>query len=998
MAQVVDSIVVEFIAETDQYERRVGKVIALHKELNRTGQQMAAGQKEYADRHNAAGASIAQAEEQTTARVTRTRRKRVDDSIALDRRETDAAKRAAKERADAEIAEAQRSARLSEVARRGAERANAGVPRATNSTLGRTVPREASGQRGIPAAVLTGGAEEVAAAKEVNRLNVDLLDLKDKQGLASAKDARLLGEKIAELRYIKSLEREGVDQAEIALKLDERRALVAAKLARDERAAAKRGHGLGGANELALGVTGGRFGYSFSAGAVAGFGGAIAAGITVEAVRSSIDYARSLKEQSDALGLTTRSLQVYGMAASQAGATQDQLTSGLGQLASNLGRAQAGAEEQAKMFRALGIDIGDARRGFASTDAVLATVVERLSAIPNPARRALIELELFGGAGRQLDGLLSGGIDKVNGLADSMERAGNILSASDIAKLQRAGQVLDEVKQQLQVSVSRTVADNAEAIRDLARAFGSIVQGAGAALQALIRFKAQMNINVEQSALDGWFTSPERKEQARRNIAGYQEIIRRNTPGYVSFQESLERQFEAIANFGRPQPGKSDPEALDKLFSPKAPKGPRGKSAHQLQDETERRADRQRAILERYEDERLRAVQQQTADEEERRDIDRRQIDRDLAREKLDLQAEARAQIRDGADARATTAWLARAEAAAEAAAGERAQVINLDSLLASLNRRAATATAALDLDDEILRDQLATATTIAERRRIELQLLENARKRETVAANLVFSRAENGDPTITRQDINDANRTLATQDARFGSAARATARNNESPLESYRRQLHEATDDTNEALERIQVSGLQRLEDEVANTASSVLGLKGAFGDLVSSILVDLARLEIKKGILSLFRGGGGGDDALGALIRTGANAALGIPGLATGGSFVVGGNGGIDRNLMSINGQPVARVNRGERVAVIPPDLGRINPPAVTPTVMGGGTITLHVDAGEYFDARVANVSGPIAANTSVKVFRAGAPGLVAQTLNATPAKLSQTRTLEG
>ena len=46
------------------------------------------------------------------------------------------------------------------------------------------------------------------------------------------------------------------------------------------------------------------------------------------------------------------------------------------------------------------------------------------------------------------------------------------------------------------------------------------------------------------------------------------------------------------------------------------------------------------------------------------------------------------------------------------------------------------------------------------------------------------------------------------------------------------------------------------------------------------------------------------------------------GLPGLNTGGSIMIGGKGGIDQNLLSINGSPVARVGQGERIDVIPRD----------------------------------------------------------------------------
>jgi hypothetical protein len=46
----------------------------------------------------------------------------------------------------------------------------------------------------------------------------------------------------------------------------------------------------------------------------------------------------------------------------------------------------------------------------------------------------------------------------------------------------------------------------------------------------------------------------------------------------------------------------------------------------------------------------------------------------------------------------------------------------------------------------------------------------------------------------------------------------------------------------------------------------------------------------------------------------------ATSVPGLDNGGSILVGGTGGVDNNLLSINGQPTARVSKGETVTVSP------------------------------------------------------------------------------
>ena len=65
-----------------------------------------------------------------------------------------------------------------------------------------------------------------------------------------------------------------------------------------------------------------------------------------------------------------------------------------------------------------------------------------------------------------------------------------------------------------------------------------------------------------------------------------------------------------------------------------------------------------------------------------------------------------------------------------------------------------------------------------------------------------------------------------------------------------------------------------------------------------------------------------GGGGSGFGGIFTSGGI----IPGFNNGGSFTVGGRGGVDRNLLSLNGAPVARVSRGEQVNVSPQGRGAI------------------------------------------------------------------------
>jgi len=128
---------------------------------------------------------------------------------------------------------------------------------------------------------------------------------------------------------------------------------------------------------------------------------------------------------------------------------------------------------------------------------------------------------------------------------------------------------------------------------------------------------------------------------------------------------------------------------------------------------------------------------------------------------------------------------------------------------------------------------------------------------------------------------------------------------------------------------------------DRFADSASDAFGdfitgsksAKEALGDL----LKDMAKLFLQQGVTSplsdalrgVFSGGGGGGGLLSGI--SGAFSGGGIFGgiskafgFASGGSMVLGGNGGVDNNLLSLNNQPIANVGRGEVLSISPDQKG--------------------------------------------------------------------------
>ena len=148
----------------------------------------------------------------------------------------------------------------------------------------------------------------------------------------------------------------------------------------------------------------------------------------------------------------------------------------------------------------------------------------------------------------------------------------------------------------------------------------------------------------------------------------------------------------------------------------------------------------------------------------------------------------------------------------------------------------------------------------------------------------------------------------------------------------------------------------------------------------MANQIIADLARIAIQKAITNalgnalggMFGGGGGLTTATaqgGVTDFLNSYKPSGLPGYATGGSMVVGGLAGTDKNVLSLNGIPQARVSRGETIDVVP-NGGRGSKSAPV--------VQLVVGEGQMFEPRVTGISGGVAvqtvtANNQAQGFRA-------------------------
>lgn len=1037
MSEVVDAIVAELIVrDVAKYERDFDRATAAHGRFTKSMDKMKAQTFDLAaegQKYKAGADKIAQAEEQVTQRVTRTRKKRADDAVAQDEREVASAKKAAKAKADAEVVEAQRSARIREAVERGINNRN--LPQGSGANLGRAVPREGTGQSAIPPALMSGptAATEAAAEREINHILADRFDLEQRSKVAEGAIKRELSDQIDYLRRINTYKRAGLSDDQAALRA-EREIAAIEKLRSRPGIGGTRGRAGGSDDGLlqklldAIDASNGSGGGSD--GLFATIAGAVGVGVAATAIQSAIDYGNALADLSDQLGLTVEDLQTYQKLAAQVGVDQQELTSAFGQFASSLGRAQQNEQEQVKVFKALGVNI----KAFASAGDALPTVIDRISQIKDPAQRAAVETRLFGEEGRKLDALLSGGADRVNELSRALQETGRVLSAKEIQELDQTARKLSEVKSQLQVDFARVVAGNSDAIIGLANAFSVLTDRMFKAIRAFQIFH-QYSDDPEKAVRLARSLTPEGRKVLLRENEAEQDAIKAqiaggsraragslidngrdvsNSPEAVAARTAvsrtrlaeLQRQHREIRTGGSipelaapvtPPPvqaGTVNTRALNNLGTPA---GPKGKSADQIARDEEQRTRQFNDQLAQAQADFLRAQEQMTGSAERRAEIELQLLKTAYDARLADIDSQAKRNKLAGADAKLEDARAAELKAAEKKAFDANAAAIEQDKQLDIARTLTQKQQDLLDAQQVLLGAQLAVAQTAAERRRLELALLANAKEQERNRLNGIISATKPGDPAAAAAEAQ-----LGTLDQRFDAQRRSTEFANRGPLKQYLDALPQTADQVNEALENAAVGGLQDLNDGLTDAVKKMLHLSGAAGDFLGKLieigiqrelLIPLANELFPTGtsgggggllgfLGGLFGGGGGGG---------GGDASSGLAALGglLGGTRAAGGN--------VVAGVPYLVGENGPEPVIFGAS-GRVYPNGALPSLRGA-TGGLTVIAPQHFD-----LSGVVMTESLIRRFEARnreyANGVAAQAgraaVAAAPGKLQQIQTL--
>lgn len=654
-----------------------------------------------------------------------------------------------------------------------------------------------------------------------------------------------------------------------------------------------------------------RKGFDLAKGAALAYAASLGVETVLRAASAGLEYASSLGEQAQQLGVTTDQLQVYRFAATQAGLSSEEMDQALSQLTRRIGEAAQGTKAQAEAFSRLGITVKDVEGNVLETGDAIPQLADALARIESPAERAALEIDLFGRAGQKLDPLLSGGSKAVNELADAAREAGAVLTPELIRNADDAADALAKVKFQLQASVAAIVAKDAAAIKQLANSLATLVGYLASASQALRDFGlAQREFAARGKVIAGLNVGVRRE--------GLSEL------GQIAEERASARLSRLGLTLDKLVPGKKAPGLGAAAPAVSAPKvggagggggaGPTGPSA----EETARKYEDQLAsITQRI----LSALEQQAKSADERAEFQLRQLEFDRIQAKSEIEA----------DKNYSKAQKADLLAANERLADRERERIEFERKLA--NEREANDLAEERYRGEEVALQIAfeLADTQADRRRLALELLdlEERQQRAVLEAVLASETSAEADKKRAQIALDNLNRT---SDAK----RTATERANEGPLARYARGFGDPASDA----EQLVVDEIEYFRDGIRSGIEKVTGTKDPLINGLIQMLIDQVLIRPIVEALGGLQGAAGGGGIGGIFAGIGqAFKTVFVPGRASGGPVSAG-------RLVRVNeGASPGRVE-----GFIPQDSGKIVPLGQMSALRSGGNTVVqhfHLDA---------------------------------------------------
>lgn len=620
----------------------------------------------------------------------------------------------------------------------------------------------------------------------------------------------------------------------------------------------------------------------------AGFASGLSLGLITQGIKASLDYAGSLGEVAQQLGVTTRELQTFRYAVSQNGGTVENADQALGKFAISISKAQSGSKQAAAAFGAVGVSLADLASK--SKTEVLGQIADRMKQTGGASANAAAGVAIFGKGFQKIVPVLDQGSAGFSELAAAADELGIILSDEQIQKADQTADKLDALMTVLKTKVAGDVADNADSILQFADALFDLVKAAEEARAALVRF--QQNYNLPNLLFKG--------DAFGVGVAGRSATADLNEGGRalaIAKARGLK-----IAGQGRGTGG-NVPKFLGgggggRKRSARAPRDTSLRDAFQFEEE-QRRAEMDI----------LRAKQDLAHDYVERTALAIEMLDL----EKQSFEAEMKFKVASGdlkgPQAEALKLKFEEADRLKRLAVLEEEQVQRQRDYN-MLDDRDANAKM------ELLEKQAGLVETARERRDIEMKILDLAYEEERRRLERIVQESKDW------AEIEAARRALLDLSKRQSLDRQGVMQNTRGPLANYYNSLPTTTAKWNEELEQVAVNGLQSIEDGLISIVDGTKSVGDAFKDMAKGILSDLLRLSIRKFITAPLAGalglGGFSEGGFAAGFATGGFTGTGsrskIAGVVHGNEFVL--NAGATSRLGVPN---LNALNRGAPLSAV-------------------------------------------------------------------------------
>lgn len=552
-----------------------------------------------------------------------------------------------------------------------------------------------------------------------------------------------------------------------------------------------------------------------------------------QATKASLEYAGSLGEIAQQLGVTTRELQVFRYAAGQNGASIEEADKALGKFSVSVSKALSGSKQAAAAFNAVGVSLDDLRKK--SKTELIGQIADRMKETGGASANAAAGVALFSRGFQKLIPLLDQGSKGFSELEAAAEQLGIILDDKLINQADEAADKVDALQTVLKAQIAGAVAQNSAAIVELANSLVYLVSKIADAIRWWSDFKNALDAQAFDLASRNPFLSPAKRKEGAERAAMARGKISDNGVGWGVAGSSVTVTLDPVK---RKVPTTGSPSRFlggggGGGRSRRAPRDTSLRDAFQFEEE-QRRAEMDI----------LRAKQDLAHDYVERTALSIQMLDL----EKKGFEAQLQYEVASGekTKAQAETLRLKNEES-------DRLRRMAVLEEEEEQRQRDYNALEEKDFENKmrLLEGQAQLAETASERRDVELRILDLAYEEERRRLNRIIAESKDW------AEIEAARRDLLNLSANQSVDRQNVNQRTRGPMEDWLASLPTTAAKAQEAFEQLQVQGFEGLIDSALALTEGFGSAKDALLDTLKQFLLGLLKMQLQQGFASILSGG---------------------------------------------------------------------------------------------------------------------------------------------